>query len=456
MRTTDAFDELLPVFATGEAAKTSPSAALAGMARAFAQRFREGAKLDEKVVLALLRLFVARPDSLTGFQQLVPTIFDEYLKLGTPLRAEMGRLLSDAGFDPGLVERINTDEQLVRQPFFWSAPGMRLFGRHDDIHDPAKLHQLLTDALSQQAIIAAAFLDEVIRAAAADTEQAALLPALVRTTLACLLEHVEKDGAGDIAKVRRGILLAIDTILFASATHADSLFAAVYPSALEAWSASAQSGPLLDHYVVVHFQPRLSKHVAGGSDGIGHASGIPEAGSTARDLAIVQTLCSLFIARPTTLTAFTRLVPQVFETLLALGSPARASVNAALMEGSFEPTLKTLIAESDDFVRSSFFWAADGAMALCTRERVAKAYSKMNAATHVGKNGVTLHLYPRLLQLLLRLSSHRGGEAAEIAFRTKEVLDQFERNPDQQAFLLTVIETLDERSRSDPCVTLAC
>ena len=95
-------------------------------------------------------------------------------------------------------------------------------------------------------------------------------------------------------------------------------------------------------------------------------------GTTARDLAIVQTLCSLFIASPSTLTAFTKLVPRVFETFLVLGSPARLSVNAALMEGSFEPKLKHLIAESDDFVRSSFFWAADGAMGLCMRDRVAK------------------------------------------------------------------------------------
>ena len=40
------------------------------------------------------------------------------------------------------------------------------------------------------------------------------------------------------------------------------------------------------------------------------------------------------------------------------------------------------------------------------------------------------------------------GEAKSLT--TKEVLDQFERNPDQQQFMLTVLEKLDERSISEP------
>ena len=51
------------------------------------------------------------------------------------------------------------------------------------------------------------------------------------------------------------------------------------------------------------------------------------------------------------------------------------------------------------------------------------------------------------LALLLRLSAHRGGDAAERARRTREVLDQFERNADQQQFMLTVIEKLDQLVR---------
>ena len=140
----------------------------------------------------------------------------------------------------------------------------------------------------------------------------------------------------------------------------------------------------------------------------------------------------------------------IFDDVLKLGSDARSRVNNVLMTGSFEPRLKHLIADSDDFVQSTFFWAADGAMALCMRERVAKDYASMNAATLTSKDGTEVHLYSRLLALLLRLSSLRGGEIAEVAFRTQEVLDQFERNPEQQKFMLTIIEKLDERCKAKP------
>ena len=67
-------------------------------------------------------------------------------------------------------------------------------------------------------------------------------------------------------------------------------------------------------------------------------------------------------------------------------------------------------------------------MNLCLSATVAKS-AKMNSATLTGKDGKEVHLFSRLLALLLRLSSHRGGEVGEIAFRVREVLDQFERNP---------------------------
>ena len=37
----------------------------------------------------------------------------------------------------------------------------------------------------------------------------------------------------------------------------------------------------------------------------------------------------------------------------------------------------------------------------------------------------------------------------EIAKRTREVLEQFERNPEQQHFLLTIFEVLDARTQVD-------
>ena len=47
-------------------------------------------------------------------------------------------------------------------------------------------------------------------------------------------------------------------------------------------------------------------------------------------------------------------------------------------------------------------------------------------------------------------ASKGNADAAEIARRTIEVLDQFERNEDQQGFILTIFNTLDERSKATP------
>ena len=43
----------------------------------------------EKAILALISLFVARPDALTGFQALVPQVFETYLAKGGALREEL-------------------------------------------------------------------------------------------------------------------------------------------------------------------------------------------------------------------------------------------------------------------------------------------------------------------------------------------------------------------------------
>lgn len=89
-------------------------------------------------------------------------------------------------------------------------------------------------------------------------------------------------------------------------------------------------------------------------------------------------------------------------------------------------------------------------MPLCTKERISERYATMNQAVLTKRDGTELHLYSSLMALLLRLSSIRGGDASTIARRTKEVLDQFERNPEQQQFLLTVLENIDSRSRETP------
>jgi hypothetical protein len=74
--------------------------------------------------------------------------------------------------------------------------------------------------------------------------------------------------------------------------------------------------------------------------------------------ACVSMLARLFIARPEEWTAFRELVPTVFTTLLPLGSPTRHHLNQLLLAAEFDPRLKPLVCESNDFVTAPFFWNA--------------------------------------------------------------------------------------------------
>ena len=89
-------------------------------------------------------------------------------------------------------------------------------------------------------------------------------------------------------------------------------------------------------------------------------------------------------------------------------------------------------------------------MPLFTKLVIERDYVKLQKASLSMKDGSTMQLYPRLLALLLRIASAGSGDPTEIARRTKEVLDQFERNKDQQSFLMTIFDTLETRSRSKP------
>ena len=53
----------------------------------------------------------------------------------------------------------------MRQPFFWSASGVKLFGRHPDLRIPAKLRLLLEEAVAKEPGILLAFLEETISGA---------------------------------------------------------------------------------------------------------------------------------------------------------------------------------------------------------------------------------------------------------------------------------------------------
>ena len=53
----------------------------------------------------------------------MPRVFDVYLAKGTKLRHQVSEMLQAGGTDANLVARIEGDDNLVRQTFFWSAPG---------------------------------------------------------------------------------------------------------------------------------------------------------------------------------------------------------------------------------------------------------------------------------------------------------------------------------------------
>ena len=164
---------------------------------------------------------------------------------------------------------------------------MKLFG--GNVKDIASLKPILAEAISQQAVIASAFLEQAIREAETDAAQREALPELVKTILECLLDHVKAEGGAD--KVRRSVLLAVDTILYASATHSSALFAKVAPSALEAWSSSTvdqPARPLCRHAPAA--AARLAAQEKGGDGRCGRRRRRQQGGG--RCEAIVQTLCS--------------------------------------------------------------------------------------------------------------------------------------------------------------------
>ena len=66
---------------------------------------------------------------------------------------------------------------------------------------------------------------------------------------------------------------------------------------------------------------------------------------------VILSLAALIIERPTLLTAFKKLVPEVFDARLALGTGARARLNAMLLDnGNFHARLGKMISDTDDFV----------------------------------------------------------------------------------------------------------
>ena len=212
----------------------------------------------ERIVLALVSLFVESP-RLAGFQGLVPRVFDVYLEKGTTMRAQLGRVLAAGGaMEKTTIERIATDDELVRQPLFWSVAGMSLFSGGEQLRDPKVLEDLLAPAVREQPSIVAAFLEDQLTKVRADPALEAHLGSLMKVGLRVLLKHAEAAG---VPATRRALNLTTEIVLKASARH----YAHVYAPVLEAWGSSHLSASVLDGFVG-DFRPRLDRGWVAGDD----------------------------------------------------------------------------------------------------------------------------------------------------------------------------------------------
>ena len=100
-----------------------------------------------------------------------------------------------------------------------------------------------------------------------------------------------------------------------------------------------------------------------------------------------------------------------------------------------------------------FFWHGH-VQPLFLKASIDAAFGKMNTHVVARADGRQRPLYPEMLDLLLRLNIRAAGpgdDGTELAMRTREVLEQFERNDDQQVLLLTILEHAP-RARTHTCI----
>lgn len=74
----------------------------------------------ECIIQSLALLFVASPAKLGAFSQLVPRVFQTFLRLGSEPRERLNKLLLSNAFDERLEYLIAKTDDLVGAPFFWN------------------------------------------------------------------------------------------------------------------------------------------------------------------------------------------------------------------------------------------------------------------------------------------------------------------------------------------------
>ncbi|KAL1523443.1 hypothetical protein AB1Y20_018383 [Prymnesium parvum] len=83
------------------------------------------------IILALLGLAMQQAKFLEAFKQIVPTVFQHYLKTGTPMRMKAIHMLLKEGMYFRVHDKfksaIEQDEDLMTKPFFWTEHVLKLF-----------------------------------------------------------------------------------------------------------------------------------------------------------------------------------------------------------------------------------------------------------------------------------------------------------------------------------------
>ena len=353
---------------------------------------------------------------------------------------------------------------------------MKLFGDHPELRVTAKLKGLITEALSQEAMIVASFIELLLTRAIAEpapTIDDEELCRMLHTTLLAMLAYVattplSQQPPGFVPR----FLVSVELVLYAASAHEAAVFSRV---AMELDRQSDVAMDLLER-IATKLLPTVGADALDfGAEGAGgeasvedsapdaHSAADTEAASegeaaanatvgssairgqgAAYETGVLLGLAYLFIETREKLPAFRRLVPHVFTTHLVLASPSRDQLNRHL---AFDPQLEPMISESDDLITASFFWHGH-VLPLFISESINASFPSMNARPLHRANGTSRPLYAEMLDMLLRLNVRAAGsDGTELAKRTREVLEQFERNGAEQAFLLTIYEKLDERTK---------
>lgn len=308
-------------------------------------------KGDELLVLAFIKLLTRTMNEehpLNGFQVLVPRVFKVFMPVESELREQLVRELKSGSedLDESFLDQVRTDDKLVEQPFLWSGSGIKLFSDHSSLQSDESLGKILNRAMKEGLAIVEAYLQRVTRQAQETDVVSVGLGRIMKICLEQLLRLIEFEHFG----LPQGTLRIVRLILIWTSK---SDF--VRRETLPAWTGSriSASAVVLDGFVE-EFQRDVdsteeSEHIVLGLvllciQQVKQFLDIPNSHTGI----LTQ---SVLILQPSKLNAFSKLVPDIFSTHLAVGSNLRKKFNAA-----FDDSVQHLISATNQFVNAKYFW----------------------------------------------------------------------------------------------------